>query len=400
MSISVPISRKNICFIRSGSVETIVDLDSLLFKHFAKVFDEVFFLDVSKVFTSKLILGRYDNDSAYHRLPAGFKVVCPKKLSEVKKFLRSNDVVAICCFSETWPDWWIHHYLRKYSIPLIYIYTHSVIASFQYKKSYFNDFRAKLKNLAAHIRRRFPSHDFLADIDTYFVSDKHKAEKKKPSSRYKEVVVTNSRFYDSLLVSNHKISTDYVVFLDSMEPYHDDQIVFGYQPIDRELYYRNLNTILDTISRILKKELVVCLHPKYDDDNLKRDFGERKTVKYKTAEFVAQAEVVLFHESSSINNAFVYGKKVIQLTGKYFNDFTKRNCEACNKVFLFPTLDMFEWEESSLLEILYGLRVDSERYSDFLSNRIITSGQKGVPSFVQIADHVSHKYGISKKGGN
>jgi len=392
--------KKSICFIRMGSIETIVGLDGLLFEHFAKVFDDVFFLDVSKVFTSKLISGRCDNDKAYHMLPARFKVICPKKLSEVKSFLRSNDMVVVCSFSETWPDWWIHHYLRKYSIPLIYIYTHSLIANFQRKKSYFNDFRTKLKNLAAHTRRRFPSHDFLADVDTYFVSDKHKAEKKRHSSRYKEVVVTNSRFYDSLLVSNYKVSTDYVVFLDSMPPYHGEQIALGYRPIDRELYYKNLNALLDTISRILGKELVICLHPKYNDCNLKRDFGERKAVKYKTAEFVAQAELVLFHESSAVNNAIVYGKKVIQLVGERFDAFTKRSCEAYNKVFSFVTLDMFEWEESSIREILHGLKIDSEKYNYFLSNYIITSGQKDVPSFVQIADHISHKYGIPKKDGN
>ena len=389
---------KKICFIRMGSVETIVGLDGLLYEHFAKVFDDVSFLDVSKVFTSKLISGRCDNDKAYHMLPTRFKVISAKKLSEVKRFLRSNDMIAVCCFSETWPDWWIHHYLRKYSIPLIYIYTHSLITSFQRKKTYFGTFKEKLKNLTKRICPCVASQDFLADVDTYFVSEKHKAEKKRRSSRYKEVVLTNSRFYDNLLVSNYKISTDYVVFLDSMPPYQGDQIIFGYQPIDRELYYNNLNALLDTISRILGKELVICLHPKYDECNLKRDFGERKAIKYKTPEFVAQAELVLFHESSAVNNAVVYGKKVVQLVGKYFNDFTRRNCEAYNKVFSFTMLDMFEHSESSIRETLRGLKVDTERYDDFLSSWIITSGQGGVPSFVQIADHISRKYGISQKG--
>jgi hypothetical protein len=391
-------SRKNVCFIRSGSVETIVGLDGLLFEHFAKTFENVFFLDVSRIFTSKFICGRYDNEGAYHKLPAHFKIVCPKKFSEAKDFLKSDDLVAVCCFSETWPDWWIHHYLRKHSIPLIYIYTHSLIVSFQSKKTNFNYFKKKLKNLAARVHKYFSSHDFWADIDTYFVSEKHKAEKKRNSSRCKEVVVTNSRFYDNLLVSNYKVSTDYVVFLDSMPPYHGDQIVFGYQPIDRKLYYENLNAILDFISKILGKELVICLHPKYDDCNLKRDFGERKAVKYKTTELVAQAELVLFHDSSAVNNAIVYGKKVIQLTGKHFNDFTRKNCEAYNKVFSFVTLDIFEWDENTVRDILNRLKIDSEKYDYFLSNYIITSGQKGIPSFVQIADHISQKYRIPKKG--
>ena len=398
-------SKKSICFIRSGKVETIVGLDGLLFEHFVKVFDEVFFLDVSKVFTSKFLCRQFDNDKEYHLLPGEFKVVCPKNLSELRGFLRSNNIVVISNFSETWPDWWIHHYLRKYSIPMVYINTHSRIVTFIYNKAkkdpLFIRFFNRIKGFHSHFLRFSAARFFLHDVDTLFISRKDKAEWIRSSSKARhnnsEVVITNSRFYDSFLANDCNITNDYVVFLDSILPYTEDQTRFGYQPIDRRLYYENLARVLKIIAATLSKEVVVCLHPKYDDANIREDYGDVKTVKYRTDEFIAKAELVLFHETTSINTAILYKKKIVQLTGSFFNDFTKNNCKAFQKLFSFPTLDIFESDDNNIIKIMDSLQVNEQEYDAYISNCAIASGQVGVPSCEQIANHIGHKYGIKKR---
>jgi hypothetical protein len=241
------------------------------------------------------------------------------------------------------------------------------------------------------------SHGYFSKIDTYFLSNKKKAEAKKNDGRYEEIVLVNSSYYDSMLLSNFEVSNDYVVFLDSMLPYHGDQMRCGYQPVDRELYYKSLNRVLDIIGSTLGKEVVICLHTKYTEDNLHRDFGERTAVKYRTQEFVAKAELVLFHDTSAVNAAVVYGKEIVQLTGSHFNDFWRNSCERYQKLLSFPTLDMYDCEEERIQEIINRPRLDVEKYDAFLSNFIIASGQKGVPSCAQIADHISRKYGIEKR---
>jgi hypothetical protein len=179
-------------------------------------------------------------------------------------------------------------------------------------------------------------------------------------------------------------------------PYTEDQTRYGYQPIDRELYYRNLNRVLNIIGATLGKEVIVCLHPKYNDDNLREDYGNRRTVKYRTDEFIAKAELVLFHETTSINTAVLYGKKIIQLTGSRFSDFVKNNCKAFEKLFGFPTLDIFDCDEEQISETIKSAKVNKERYDAYISNCAVASGQEGVPSCVQIADHISRKHGIKK----
>ncbi len=98
--------KKTICFIArasiNGSVEAVINLNKSLYKHFAEAFDEIFFLDVSKVFTTALKYGGLTNTNAYDLLPSKFKVVCPGSLSEFKRFLRSYNMIVISSFSESW----------------------------------------------------------------------------------------------------------------------------------------------------------------------------------------------------------------------------------------------------------------------------------------------------------
>lgn len=399
---------KQICFIRSGNVRTIDGLFHVLHEHFSKEFEQpLFFVNVSKIFTSKIIGDSGDN-TVYGLLPENFTYIVPESLSDFKRFLRLHDIVVICYFSETWPDWWIHHYLRKYSIPLVYILTHSTVLKFLYNESHKGVIFVRLWNKMKISYSRFLRHMainyFLHDIDTLFISRKDRAERIKNLGKGKyeksEVVITNSRFYDAFLLNNYKVSNDYVVFLDSLVPYTEDQTRFGYQPIERELYYKNLKRVLELVGKAVGKEVVVCLHPKYNDGNLQQDYGDMRTVKYRTDEFIAQAEIVLFHETTSINTAVLYSKKIIQLTGSLFNDFVENNCKAFQKLFSFPVLDIFESDESCIREAIRSLRINKEEYNAYISNCAIASGQEGVPSCVQIADHMSRKYGIKRRKQN
>ncbi len=397
------VDKKNICFICVGSIETNVYFNRLLFEHFARIFKDITYLDVNNVFTSVL---HHESNSkeAYSLLPMRFKVVVPVSLLELKRILKAHNMIAISFFSETWKDWYLYYYLKKYSIPLIYIYTMSSVVDFNYnldKEIFFvRAVKKFIKILPYRLLRLFTLFGIFPKVDTYFVSNKERAKccRSQKFCRYKEIVLTNSRFYDNVLSNNFKISQDYVVFLDSMLPYQGDQRRFGYTNIEKEPYYQNLNKVLDIIGKTTGKEVIVCLHPKYDNDNLKKDFLMRKAVKYKTDEFIAKAELVLFHESSAINTAILYGKKVIQLTGSYFNDFIKNNCQAYQNIFSFTTIDIYNCEEDRISEVIRTLKVNHEKYKNFLSNYIISSGENGVSSFEQIANCISNKYGVLKNG--
>lgn len=389
--------KKTLCIIRSDSIEKAAKLNQVLYDHFAEVFDDVLFLDMNKVFTTRLRYGRLSHEKERGTLPGKFKVRSVKNISEFRDILRSGNMVVISAFSEEWFDWYIHYYLRKYSIPLVYVFLIPSMVNFQYRKMPFSRIinRFRIRYLSTMIFVHFLKTGFVSKIDTVFLSQK--ADNAKGlETRYKEVVVTNSRFYDNFLKDNHKISNDYIVFLDSMPPYHGDQIRFGHKPPDRKLYYQNLNRVFAAIESITGKEVVICLHFRYNEDNLKEDFGQRKAFKYRTDEFIAKADMVLFHETSAVVSAVLYKKKIIQLRGSKFNEFINANCDCYPKLFSFSALDMYECSADSIRKTLEELKIDQESYDNFLKKYIIASEQKDMLSCVQIADHISRKYGVLK----
>ena len=214
----------------------------------------------------------------------------------------------------------------------------------------------------------------------------------KSSKRYREIVTTNSRFYDTFLKNDFRASEDYVVFLDSIEPYHGDQLVYGYAPPDRKIYYPQINHVLDFLSYKLGKEVVICLHPKYDDRNLKEDWGTKKAFKFRTDEFIARAALVTFHSTSSVNSAFLYNKKIVQILNKEFNPLTRHNCEVMQKVFGFTTLEMYNTTQKEVEEALQKVKVDGSEYQHFIDNYLIASGQPGVTSAEQVVWKMKEKY--------
>ena len=384
--------QKYLCFIGRGTpnhgLGSLFKREHFYYKYFAENFDHPVFLDVSKVFTSPVISKGEVDEAAHKLLPAGFKVIVPKDLGDFRDFLKSHAMIVVSHFSEEWYDWYIHYYLKKYKIPLIYVHIMSEVVNFQYKD-------AKSNKIGSFLRRslnRVLEYLFCAPIDTMFLSNKEQAAQMRRFRRYKEIIVTNSRFYDSFLTKNYKVSDDYVVFLESMVPYHLDQVRFGYELVDRDLYIQRLNRVLDRIGQELGKEIVICLHPKYDDRFLEQDFPGRRAFKHRSDEFVAQAAVVLFHDTSTINSAVLYNKKVIQLTGSRFNAFIQCNCRKIQDVFGFSTLDIYEATDEVICRLLSGLTVDRQRYDAFLADYMIASGEQGVGSSRQIAGHIQLKY--------
>jgi hypothetical protein len=387
--------KRNICVIGRGTpkngLANYLKREKILFDQLANAFPGIYFLDVSQTFSSK-ILSNNELSKDAHDLLKKYHLVCSKDLREIKDFLKTFRPVVICAFSEEWMDWYIHFYIRLLKLPMVYIHTLSEISNFQIRGQ-----KSVVTKVVGGIQKtwnRVVPHLFCAKVDTLFTSHRPNAELIRKSRRYNEVVLTNSRFYDVYLNNKQDVTEDYIVFLDSMVATHPDQIRFGFKPIDRKMYFQALQGILSKISQRLRKEVVICLHPKYDETNLKRDFGDLKTVKFRTDEYIAKADVVLFHETSSINSVALYNKKLLQLVGKQFNDFVKMNAESIRKEFPCETIDMFDFTDEILERTLNGLHVDSIRRQQFLNNFITASGEQNVTSGAQIVRRLKEKYAL------
>jgi len=232
-------------------------------------------------------------------------------------------------------------------------------------------------------------------IDVLYVSDsKYRKTSRFSREKYKSIVEINSLNYDLYLENKYMESSNYIVFLDSMLPYHGDQIRYGYTPINRNLYYTNLNNLFDRIEAAINKEVVVCLHPKYNEKNKRVDFGKRKAIKNMSQFYVSQSDIVLFHESSSINSAFIYNKKVVQLFSIEFNNFVINLCDQYKKKTGVFRFDFFDDNIEELL--LYFNEKDKPNSSqkEFVDRYIISSGKENILGCDQIVESLNYKFKI------
>tara|TARA_B100000959_G_C14945797_1_gene609829 strand:+ start:67 stop:903 length:837 start_codon:yes stop_codon:yes gene_type:complete len=235
-------------------------------------------------------------------------------------------------------------------------------------------------------------------VDVLYLSDKELKSKiiNRYYGKHERIKLVNSAFYDSSLQYNYHVSNQYIVFLDSMPPYHGDQIIYGFTPINKDLYYSALDELFSYIERVTGKEIIICLHPKYDTINAVADFKKRKSVKNKTQFYVAQASLVLFHDTSAVNSAFIYNKNVVQLFTPLFNDFCKNCCDQYYYKLNIDRINFTDKEQFCELNKIMQNKKQKTIINSFISNNIISSGVAGQTGYSQIIDDLCLTYNLNK----
>ena len=83
-------------------------------------------------------------------------------------------------------------------------------------------------------------------------------------------------------------------------------------------HYSNLNKLLNYLSKILKKKVIVCIHPKYPISVYKKFLPNKKVIKYMTEKYIEMSHVVLQYNSSAILCAIKHNKKIISVQAEVF----------------------------------------------------------------------------------
>jgi len=324
--------------------------------------------------------------------------------------LLSKKCIVISMFSEKFADWWVHFLIRYCNIPFIYINNFGNFINFSFKirrkKSLLRSFAVIYKSISGKLKRVIPDRFFylliilnvFRKIDVLYISNalRSHAINIKYRGKHKETVLVNSTFYDTSIDFDFIITDEYIVFVDAMIPYHGDQILCGYTPIDRDVYYDRLDYIFSYLENKINKEVVVCLHPKYDEKKCLDDYKGRKTVKNQTQFYVARASLVLFHDTTAIVSAFIYKKEVVHLVGSVFNDFQQNLFKQYDK-FKINKVDFMSDTELEMVIQNDEISLDESVVDEFISTNVIASGRKNETGYYQIINDLVIRYGLSRK---
>jgi len=370
--------------------------------------NEILFSNIFQRFSTALIINikigekaNFNNKVKSISLPNGtwVKVINVYSLSYLFSLL-NNKVVAISMLSHEAKDWSVFFLLRITGTPLIYIINSSTIVTInnKYKKGDNRSIKSIIKTL---LLRTLPSIvyviltriGFLQKLDTVYVSNKLDYLQFKKKKQYKRVVLVNSKSYDYFLEDDKKVYEEkHITFVDSMLPYHQDQVECGFKIIDRKRYYDSLDMLFTQLEVFFNLNVVICAHPQYKMENSETDFGERIVIKGQTDDYIKKSKFVIFHESSAINTAIVYNKNVIQILSGSFNQFINDTCEVWRKSFDFNSVDLDNYSVNKFNKLFnYRDKQEENLRKKFTEDNLISSGEKGVSGHSQIIkDMVTH----------
>jgi len=373
----------------SGDVDENMNINGILFSEIIKRFPESIILNI-KIWKKSSLDFKVKKITLSNGICA--QIINVYSLRYLFNLL-NNKVVALSLLSHGVKDWSVFILLRITNTPLIYINNLSTLVVIDNKYTR-GDGRLIKDVIKTHLLRTLPSIMYVIftriglfqKLDTVYVSNKLDYFQFKRKKQYRRVVLVNSKSYDYFLEDDKKIYHEtYITFIDSMLPYHLDQVRLGFVAIDRKKYYDSLNVLFFQLEDIFNLNVVICAHPNYKMENSEIDFGKRIVVKGQTDNYIKKSRFVLFHESSAVNTAIIYNKNVVQILSSSFNTFVKENCEVWKKIFCFNSIDLSDYSIDKFNH-LFNDRGDkeSELRKKFIEDNIIPSYEEGVSGHSQI----------------
>ena len=246
------------------------------------------------------------------------------------KFLKKKKIVGIKRFGTSYSELLINIFLKFYNVRLITFYNtghRNYTTNFTSKK--INILKNYLSKILAHKLTVFLSMvGIVKKIDIRFTSnpDYIRYNNKKITNKIanffnlpyaKKLIPINSRAYDIFLNSKFKIKKDFITVLD--EQLNDPQWTkFSgvRKKKDIKLHYKKLIIYLKKISKVLKKKVIICIHPSDNLNEKKKIFKDFKVLKYKTREYIYKSYLVVFFQSSAVIDAILLNKNITTIRSK------------------------------------------------------------------------------------
>ena len=389
-AILVDLSNKNLVYFYSS-----------LIVHLVKLLGKVNLIDVSKITKQEIKVDplTITKDLIIYR---------PDSISELKNIITKNNFILLYWLSQSLKYFFINFLLARLKTKIF------IISNIGYNPDNFNytnrTLPQKIKiffniRLNYYFSRLLILFSILPKIDYFFESSSYvinsinnglskKIQKKIPwlnFSYYKNLIKINSKFYDDLINNRFKISEEYIVFIDGFIFDHKDRIMRDGKIIisDRKKYYQHMNNLLQNLQNMYNKKVIICLHPKNNLSSKNKDFKNFECVKYKTEEFISKSFITLYHEGSSILQAIIQKKKIINLYGNYLGPYINLRCELYAKLIDIKRYDLENYNLDEKENLINDLNACIPNYDKYIKeNLIIDSSKTGIE---QVINHLNLK---------
>ena len=380
------------------SEENIVMLFDLI-NNYVKLLGKVNLIDVSKIIKQEAKVDPL-------MINKNIIIFRPSNISELKNIIKRDNFTLMYCISQSLKYFFINFLVARLKNKIF------IISNLGYNPENFNyinrTFSQKIKiffnlRLNYYISRLLVLFGILPKIDYFFESSSYvidsinsglskKIQKKIPwlnFSYYKNLIKINSKFHDDLFNNRFEVSEKYIVFIDGFIFDHKDRIMRDGKIIisDRKKYYQDVNNLLYNLQNMKKKKIIICLHPHNNISIKNKDFEDFECVKYKTEEFVSKAFIVLYHEGSSVLQAIIQKKKIINLYGNYLGTYINKRCELYAKLLGIKRYDLENYKLDEKESLISELNVCKPNFEKYINENIIVDVKK--TGIEQVINHLN-----------
>ena len=328
--------KKYLAWIFSGvSMNKLLTVNSLLINQLCENFEKIYFINMYKLklFADFDYEGEFSNEVDNKlKVPNNIEIFIPKTIKDFENFMIGKELIAINNIGRFLSDLKINFLLGRYPIKQTQIQnigfyntsTKSLNSSFlknltfKLNKYYGHKLTVLLSDfgLMPKIQIRFTSSSEIIDIINKSFVKKILFNLK--LFYVKEFVLINSRSFDIFKKDKIKTSEDKIVLID-YNLNHPEVVAYqgNLDQINIEKHYYYLNKLINNLSNMYNKKIVVCIHPSDNLELKKKYFPNLEVVQYQTAENIYKAFLVLFTESSAIVDAILLKKRILNLISNF-----------------------------------------------------------------------------------
>ncbi len=389
---------KKLCIITDMSKKNFYNLTKKIFKNFYEELNYLIIIDVSKIQNRRAINLKKFNKK--------YKIYRPENLSELNYIFKKNNFLILYNLNFGLKYFKINFILKKNKIVKFYISNLGYNPeNFNFKN---NNIFSKIKNFVnfrlnyylirlLSIIGIWPKIDFYFEASSFIINSINNGFSNKIKrigidlSFFKKVIKINSKHHDENIIKKANLKENKIVFIDGMLFDHKDVLLRegDRNENNRKKYYYDLVNLLKNLSKLYKKEVIICLHPKNNISEIRKDFRNFKCVKFKTENMIRDAFIVLYHEGSSIIQAILLKKKIINLYGKYLGNYINERSKLYSYPLKIKRLNLENYEIKNKTNFLKDLKKSTKNFDKFIKNNI--SFDKNLTSIQQIISYFKLK---------
>lgn len=372
--------KASICILADFSKKNFYKLNKKIYEDFFKELKYLNIIDVSQMIKP--------NKENVLELNENFKIFQPRNTKELELILKKNKFILYYNINYNFKYFKINFIISRNKIKKFFISNlgynpenfNYINSSFISKIKIFFNFRFKyylirilsLVNLWPKIDYFFESSSVIVESINNGLSKKIKKIIGLDLSFYLNVIKINSKYYDLYLNSKDTISEEKIVFIDGMLFDHQDVILREGKKSssDRNKYYEDLYNLLKILKNLFKKEIVVCLHPKNNISIERNDFRDLKCVKFETEKNINKAFIVLYHEGSSIIQAILLKKNILNIYGKYLGNYINERSKLYANPLKIKRVDLENFQIKDKEIFLKELKNSTQNFDEFIMKNI------------------------------